>query len=202
MATAFELKAQTRTKHGKAYSRRLREFEGALPAVIYGANLAPTSISIKQNDLKILLNHEGVFSHLLNLKVDEKTEQVVIKELQRHPWRQEILHIDFQRIRAGEKMTMHVPLHFVNEATCPGVKDGGTISHLMTTIEVACLPSALPEVIEVNLANLALGQTLHLSDITLPKGVQFAREVNEEHNEGVVSVHLNKGASEQAPSAA
>ena len=197
MATAFELNAKTRTQHGKAYSRRLRQFEGTLPAVVYGAGQEPTSITVKQNDLKILLNHEGVYSHLLNLKVDEKTEQVVIKDLQRHPWRQEILHIDFQRIKAGEKMTMNVPLHFINEDNCVGAKEGGTISHLMTTIEVACLPSALPEAIEIDLTNLALGHTLHLSDIILPNGVEFAHEVNAEHNDGVVSVHYNKGDKAQ-----
>jgi large subunit ribosomal protein L25 len=193
MAFAFELNAKKRTQHGKAYSRRLRQFEGTLPAVVYGAGQEPVSITVKQNELKILLNHEGIFSHLLNLKVDEKAEQVVIKDLQRHPWRQEILHIDFQRVKAGEKMTMHVPLHFINEDICAGAKEGGTISHLMTTIEIACLPSALPEFIEVDLANLSLGHTLHLSDISLPKGVEFAHEVNADHNEGVVSVHLNKG---------
>jgi large subunit ribosomal protein L25 len=201
MAFAFELNAQKRTQHGKAYSRRLRQFEGTLPAVVYGAGQEPVSITVKQNELRILLNHEGIFSHLLNLKVDEKAEQVIIKDLQRHPWRQEILHIDFQRVKAGEKMTMHVPLHFINEDICAGAKEGGTISHLMTTIEIACLPSALPEFIEVDLANLSLGHTLHLSDITLPKGVEFAHEVNTEHNEGVVSVHLNKGEKSQSEQA-
>ena len=133
--------------------------------------------------------------------MDEKTEQVIIKDLQRHPWRQEILHIDFQRVKAGEKMTMHVPLHFINEDVCAGVKDGGTISHLMTTVEVACLPSALPEFIEVDLANLTLGHTLHVSDIALPKGVELAHAVNADHNEGVVSVHLNKGEKAQSDQA-
>jgi large subunit ribosomal protein L25 len=194
MATAFELNAKTRTEHGKAYSRRLRRFESALPAVVYGAGQDPASITIDQNELRTLLNNEGAYSQVLTLSIDSKAEHVIIKELQRHPWRQEILHIDFLRIKAGEKMTMNVPLHFLNEEECVGVKAGGTISHLMTTVEVSCLPTALPEAIEVDIANLELGQILHLSDIALPKGVEFVHAVNAEHNEGIVSVHLNRSA--------
>lgn len=196
MATAFELNAKSRTEQGKAYSRRLRRFEGALPAVVYGAGKNPANITVDQNELKILLNNEAAYSQVLTLNVDSAPEQVIIKDLHRHPWRQEILHIDFQRIKAGEKITMNVPLHFLNEDTCVGVKAGGSISHLLTTVEVKCLPTALPEAIEIDVANLELDQILHLSDIKLPKGVEFAHEVDGEHNEGVVSVHLNK--SEEA----
>jgi len=196
MATAFELNAKTRTEHGKAYSRRLRRFEGALPAVIYGAGIDPASITLSQNELKTLLNNESAYSQVLTLNVDSTPEQVVIKELQRHPWRQEILHVDFLRIKAGETMTMNVPLHFINEDKCAGVKAGGSISHLMTTVELSCLPSALPESIEVDVANLELDQTLHLSDLTLPEGVAFTHAVDDAHNESIVSVHMNKAVED------
>jgi large subunit ribosomal protein L25 len=194
MATAFKLNAKSRTEQGKAYSRRLRRFEGALPAVVYGAGKNPANITVDQNELKTLLNNEAAYSSVLTLNLNSTPEQVVIKDLHRHPWRQEILHIDFLRIKAGEKMTMNVPLHFLNEDTCVGVKAGGSISHLMTTVEVKCLPTALPEAIEVDVANLELDQILHLSDIKLPKGVEFAHEVDGEHNEGIVSVHTNHSA--------
>ena len=198
MTTAFNLNAKTRSEQGKAYSRRLRRFEGALPGVIYGAGKEPTNITVDQNDLKILLNNEAAYSQVLTLNVDDKPEQVIIKELQRHPWRQEVLHIDFQRIKAGEKLTMNVPLHFLNEDICAGVKAGGSISHLMTDVEITCLPTNLPEAIDVDVANLELDQTLHLSDLVLPAGVSFTHDIDEAHNEGVVSVHLNKSAEAEA----
>lgn len=197
MTTAqFEIDAQTRTQHGKAYSRRLRRLEGALPGVVYGAEQAPVSITLNHNTLKTILNNDATYSRVLTLNIDSKPEQVIIKDLQRHPWRQEILHIDFQRIKAGENMTISVPVHFLNEDACAGIKAGGILSRLVNDVEVTCLPKDLPESFELDLTDLALDQTYHLSDLTLPEGVSFAHTIEGEQNHSVVSVHTSHAKEE------
>ena len=172
--TEFALNAEVRSDLGKGASRRLRRNVSMVPAVIYGGDKAPQSISLLAKDLAKLLENEAAFSHVLAVNVAGATENVVIKALQRHPAKGFVLHADFQRVVAGQKLTAHVPLHFINEATAVGVKQqGGEISHTISEVEVSCLPKDLPEFIEVDMAAVEVGQTVHMSDLKLPKGVEL-----------------------------
>ena len=170
----FALNAEVRSDLGKGASRRLRRNESLVPAVIYGGEKPAQSISLLAKDLAKLLENEAAFSHVLTLNVAGANESVVIKALQRHPAKGFVLHADFQRVVAGQKLTAHVPLHFINEATAVGVKQqGGEISHTISEVEVSCLPKDLPEFIEVDMAAVEVGQTVHMSDLKLPKGVEL-----------------------------
>ena len=174
MTDEFTLNAEVRSDLGKGASRRLRRNVSMVPAVIYGGDKAPQSISLLAKDLAKLLENEAAFSHVLSLDVAGTQESVVIKALQRHPAKGFVLHADFQRVVAGQKLTAHVPLHFINEATAVGVKQqGGEISHTISEVEVSCLPKDLPEFIEVDMAAVEVGQTVHMSDLKLPKGVEL-----------------------------
>ena len=188
---AFEINAEPRGDVGKGASRRLRR-DGRVPGIVYGARKDVTMITVDQNEIGHQLDKEAFYSHILTLKLGSESEQVVLKDLQRHPFKRHILHIDFQRIDANEKLTMRVPLHFINETTCIGVKQGGgVISHVMTDLEISCLPKDLPEYIEVDLANLDLGETVHLSDLTLPEGVEiYALSHGGDDSAPVANVHL------------
>ena len=170
----FALNAEVRSDLGKGASRRLRRNESLVPAVIYGGEKPAQSISLLAKDLAKLLENEAAFSHVLSLDVAGTKENVLIKALQRHPAKGFVLHADFQRVVAGQKLTAHVPLHFINEATAVGVKQqGGEISHTISEVEVSCLPKDLPEFIEVDMAAVEVGQTVHMSDLKLPKGVEL-----------------------------
>jgi large subunit ribosomal protein L25 len=174
MTVEFALNAEVRSDLGKGASRRLRRNVSMVPAVIYGGDKAPQSISLLAKDLAKLLENEAAFSHVLSLDVAGTKESVVIKALQRHPAKGFVLHADFQRVVAGQKLTAHVPLHFINEAIAVGVKQqGGEISHTISEVEVSCLPKDLPEFIEVDMAAVEVGQTVHMSDLKLPKGVEL-----------------------------
>ncbi|MDM9653432.1 50S ribosomal protein L25/general stress protein Ctc [Pseudomonas wenzhouensis] len=174
MTVEFALNAEVRSDLGKGASRRLRRNVSMVPAVIYGGDKAPQSISLLAKDLAKLLENEAAFSHVLSLDVAGTKESVLIKALQRHPAKGFVLHADFQRVVAGQKLTAHVPLHFINEATAVGVKQqGGEISHTINEVEVSCLPKDLPEFIEVDMAAVEVGQTVHMSDLKLPKGVEL-----------------------------
>ncbi|MDH1866179.1 50S ribosomal protein L25/general stress protein Ctc [Pseudomonas chengduensis] len=174
MTVEFTLNAEVRSDLGKGASRRLRRNVAMVPAVIYGGDKAPQSISLLAKDLAKLLENEAAFSHVLSLDVAGTQESVVIKALQRHPAKGFVLHADFQRVVAGQKLSAHVPLHFINEATSVGVKQqGGEISHTISEVEVSCLPKDLPEFIEVDMAAVEVGQTVHMSDLKLPKGVEL-----------------------------
>ncbi|MHA6494046.1 50S ribosomal protein L25/general stress protein Ctc [Pseudomonas borbori] len=171
--TDFSLNAEVRSDLGKGASRRLRRNVAMVPAVIYGGEKAPQSISLLAKELAKLLENEAAFSHVLNLTVDGKKESVLIKALQRHPAKGFVLHADFVRVIAGQKLTAHVPLHFINESTSVGVKKGGEVLHSTNEVDVSCLPKDLPEFIEVDMAKVEVDQTVHLSDIKLPKGVEL-----------------------------
>ena len=174
MTVEFALNAEVRSDLGKGASRRLRRNVSMVPAVIYGGDKAPQSISLLAKDLAKLLENEAAFSHVLSLDVAGTQDSVVIKALQRHPAKGFVLHADFQRVVAGQKLSAHVPLHFINEATSVGVKQqGGEISHTISEVEVSCLPKDLPEFIEVDMAAVEVGQTVHMSDLKLPKGVEL-----------------------------
>jgi large subunit ribosomal protein L25 len=174
MTAEFTLNAQVRSDLGKGASRRLRRLASLIPAVIYGGEKDAQSISLVAKDVAKLLEDEAAFSHVIALNVDGTVENVLIKALQRHPVKMFVMHADFVRVIAGQKLTAHVPLHFTNQETSVGVKmQGGEVSHTAVEVEVSCLPSDLPEFIEVDMAKVEIGTILHLSNLVLPAGVQL-----------------------------
>ena len=194
----FALNAEVRSDLGKGASRRLRRNESLVPAVIYGGEKPAQSISLLAKDLAKLLENEAAFSHVLTLNVAGANESVVIKALQRHPAKGFVLHADFVRVVAGQKLSAHVPLHFINEATSVGVKQqGGEVSHTITEVEVSCQPQDLPEFIEVDLAKVEVGQIVHLSDIKLPKGVELVALAHG-NDLAVANIHASRVKDESA----
>ena len=174
MTAEFTLNAEARSDLGKGASRRLRRLASQVPAVIYGGDKAPVSISLLAKEVAKLLENEAAYSHVIALTVDGAVETVVIKALQRHPAKGHVLHADFVRVVAGQKLTAHVPLHFLNQETSVGVKQqGGEVSHSAVEVEVSCLPKDLPEFINVDMANVEVGQILHMSDLVVPAGVEL-----------------------------
>ena len=206
MAHSFEFKVKNREKMGTRDAKRLRRKQKQVPAIIYGAKQPEEYITLSHNDVIVALSNEAVYSHILTLKFDNsKTEKVVLKDIQRDPGSQvKLLHLDFLRISAKEKLTMVVPLHFLNQETAPGVKtQGGTVSHLMNEIEISCLPYDLPEYIEVDIGQLQLNESVHISQITLPKGVTLATPIQDEtHDLPVVTIFMPKIEKEPEPEAA
>ena len=169
----IEISANSRKLHGTGANRRLRS-QGRLPGVIYGGSDAAQSIDLDHKDLYYKLKMEAFHASILSINVDGKKEQVLLRDVQRHPFKQQVLHIDFQRIRQDQKIYVKVPLHFINADIAPGVKlSGGMISHVATEIEISCLPKDLPEFITVDLSSMTAGSTLHLSDLTLPENVEI-----------------------------
>lgn len=203
MSTDFQLNAKVRDVAGKGASRRLRRLANEVPGIVYGDGKAPLNISINQHELLRNLENEAFYSHVISLNVDGKTESVILKDLQRHPSKAQLLHADFLRVSKTKKIVVSVPLHFINEDTCKGVKlGGGSIAHNLTQLEISCLASDLPEYIEVDLADVDAGQILHISDLKLPKGVEsVALSHGADHDLPVVSVNKAKGGEEEAPSA-
>ena len=174
MTAEFTLNAEARSDLGKGASRRLRRLASQVPAVIYGGDKAPVSISLLAKEVAKLLENEAAYSHVIALTVAGAVETVVIKALQRHPAKGHVLHADFVRVVAGQKLTAHVPLHFLNQETSVGVKQqGGEVSHSAVEVEVSCLPKDLPEFINVDMAKVEVGQIVHMSDLTLPAGVEL-----------------------------
>ena len=185
----FVIHAELRTDTGKGASRRLRR-EEKIPAILYGANKEPLMLTVDHNKVNNMAQNEAFYSHILTIMVDGKKHQAILKDVQRHMFKPKLTHLDFQRVEKGQKLHTHVPVHFINEKTAPGVKtDGGVVMHHIADIEVTCLPENLPEFIEVDVANMNLGDTLHLSDLTLPKGVESVElGKGETHNQAVVSI--------------
>jgi large subunit ribosomal protein L25 len=173
MSASLEVRAQPREDAGKGASRRLRR-RGLVPAILYGGGQDPEMISMAHNELVRHLEHEAFYSQVLDLNLAGKMEKVVIKDLQRHPAKPFVLHVDFQRISAEEKIRMTIPLHFLNESSSKGVKIGGMVSHNLTEIEVSCLPKDLPKYIEIDMLDMGIGDIVHLSQISLPAGVTLA----------------------------
>ena len=193
----FEINAELRDVKGKGASRRLRR-DGFVPAVLYGAGKDPVNLKLQHNDVFLHTEHEAFYSHILSLTVAGKSERVVLKDMQRHPYKPAITHLDFQRIDENQALTMRVPLHFINEEQCVGVKTGGgIISHLMNELEISCLPKDLPEFIEVDVIDLEVGSSLHLSDIKVPEGVQIASLLHGgDDQQSVVSVQMPRVEAE------
>ena len=199
MSLDFTLSAEVRSDYGKGASRRLRK-TNKFPGIIYGGKGNPTPISLDHNEMLNSFQHEAFFSHILTLKVDGSEEKAIIKDIQRHPYKQRILHMDFQRVRMDEAISVRVPLHYLNEEACVGVKtDGGALNRVETDIGVSCLPGDLPEYIEVDVLELKLGDSLHLSDVKLPDGVTSTdyTEGDEDSDRTIVTVFQPRAAVEE-----
>ncbi|WP_157117931.1 50S ribosomal protein L25/general stress protein Ctc [Oceanicoccus sagamiensis] len=203
MSGEFKLNAETRADLGKGASRRLRRLENRVLGIVYGGKNKPSPVTVAMNEIVKLAESEAFFTSLVDLSIDGKAEQVVVKDMQRHPAKETIMHVDFLRVDAKTKLTIQVPLHFINEEACFGVKmEGGTISHALNDIEVSCLPKDLPEYIEVDMAELKLGENIHLSDLTLPKGVEsVALSHGADHDLLVSAVNATKGGSDEEEAA-
>lgn len=184
----FTLNAKARNDLGKGASRRLRRNANLIPAVIYGGESAPVSVSLETREVAKLLLNDAAYSSILALNVDGKKENVLIKAMQRHPAKSFVMHVDFIRVVAGQKLTAMIPVVLLNEDTCVGVKvGGGDIFRLTTELEVTCLPQDLPDAIEVDMLNIEVGQIVHLNEITAPKGVEFVA-LSHDNNLAVASV--------------
>lgn len=201
---SFVLEAEVRTDLGKSASRRLRRMD-KVPAILYGAGKEPTSLSVDHNPLLHKLENEAFFSHILTVKVGGKEENAILKDLQRHPSKPIVLHMDLLRVSMSEKIRVHIPLHFINEEQSPGVKEGGLVTHSMTETEIICMPKELPEFLEVDLSSLGLDGIIHLTDIKLPAGVEIVELTHGEgHDQPVASIHMPRAAKEvgeEAPAA-
>ena len=196
MSTNFVINARSREDTGKGASRRLRRQSGEVPAIIYGGKKHAEKISILHKDITKALENEAVYSSIISLSVDGKAEDTIIKDIQRHPAKQVILHLDFLRVSKTTKLQTRVPLNFLNEDICIGVKmSGGLIAHTMTDIEVSCLPKDLPESIDVDMEQIDVGQIVHLSDIKMPSGVEsVSLSQGAEYDLTVATVNKQKAA--------
>ena len=200
MSDKFDLVAELREDQGKGASRRLRR-EGKVPAILYGAGRPPRSITLQHNKLLRALEDESFYSSVLNIKVGDKNQETILKDVQRHPSKPLILHIDLQRIVAGEAIRMSVPVHFVGENVAPGVKQqGGVINKMLTEVDILCLPKDLPEYLEVDVSALEIGDLLHISDIKLPEGVELTdlTHGDEPDDKALVQVIMPRAVVEEA----
>lgn len=202
MSDTIELNAEPRSDLGKGASRRLRK-TGMVPAIIYGGGADPESITLLHNEFIHELEKEAIYSQVLSLKVGKKKEEVILRDLQRHPFKNLVMHADFQRIDKNKAIQVTVPLHFVNEESCHGVKmEGGLLNHLVSEVEISCLPKDIPEYLELDVAELKLGESLHLSDISLPKGIDIvALTHGEEYDTGVAAVSKTREATAETEEA-
>ena len=199
MSDQFELNAELREDMGKGASRRLRRLADKIPAIIYGGDKDPQPLTIIRKDLEKSLENEAFYSHVLAVNVGGEVQKAILKDLQRHPAKDYVMHADFLRVSDKVAIKVNVPIHFINEEACHGVKmEGGMIQHQVTDIEVSCLPANIPEYIEVDMLDVHTGQIVHLSDITLPEGVtSVALALGEDHDLAVASVIAPKGGKDE-----
>lgn len=195
MSAKVVLNAEQRPSLGKGHSRRLRQLQNKVPGILYGGGEAPTAVMFEYKELVKAVNEESFYSKIVTINVNGNPTRAIVKAIQRHPAKEKVQHLDFQRIRADQKITVHVPLHFINEAACVGIKGGGVISHQYTEVEVRCLPDALPEFIEVDMANVELNQSVHLSDLKVPGDVEIVA-LTHDQDHPVASVHTVKVVEE------
>ena len=201
MKTSFELTAEFRDDQGKGASRRLRH-AGRVPAILYGGKREPRALSLDHTKLQLALDNEKFYSSIMQLKVGDQTQAAILRDVQRHPWKNQVVHVDLQRVFDDEKIRLSVPLHFTGAAAAPGVKtEGGKMSHLRNEIVVECLPKDLPEYLELDVSTLHLNQSLHISDIKLPPGV-ISVELAGGKNPSVAAVHAMRAEEVEAPVAA
>jgi len=201
MKTAFELVAESRNAQGKSASRRLRH-AGKVPAILYGGHATPAELSLEHQKLLVMLDNEKFYSSIIAIKVGDQMQPAILKDIQRHPARNIILHVDLQRVLDNEKIRMTIPLHFKGAAGSPGVKtEGGIVSHLQNDVDVLCLPKDLPEFLEVDLSDMHVGAVKRLSDIPRPEGVDLV-DLTHGRDVAVVSIHHPRAEKEEAPAAA
>ena len=198
MKEAYDLVAEYREDQGKGASRRLRR-EGKLPAIVYGGDRPPRAITLDHDKVLQQSGNERFYSSVLTVKVGDKAQEVILKDIQRHPAKNKILHLDLQRIVAGEAIRMNVPIHYLNEETAKGVKlEGGVLFRQYNEVEVSCLPKDLPEYIEVDVAELGMDEMLHLSDIKVPEGVEIVELAQEDaEDQVIVSIHMPRQVIEE-----
>ena len=191
----FEVIANARSLQGTGASRRLRR-AGMVPGIVYGGEAAPVAIETNHNDLLLKMKKEAFYSSIVNLVIDGKKEQVLLRDYQTHAYKQLILHVDFQRVDATHELHIKVPLHFINEDSAPGVKlGGGLVNHVATELDIHCLAKDLPEFIEVDLGALKVGENIHASQVKLPAGVKLVQHGAEDPI--VVSI-VGKGGAQEA----
>ncbi len=196
----FTLNASVRNDLGKGASRRLRRANLQVPAIVYGGEQAPQPISIEKAAFYKAIEDESFFSSVLNLVIDGKSEQVVVRDLQRHPYKPVVTHADFMRVDATHSITINVPLHVVGEAKSKAIKDhGGELHVLSNEVQISCLPKDLPDFLEVDITDVEIGTTLHLSDLKLPAGVSLVELTHgADHDNAVLSISKPKGRSDEA----
>jgi large subunit ribosomal protein L25 len=199
MSDAFEINAEIREDMGKGASRRLRRLADQVPAILYGGDKAPTTLTLVRKDLEYALQNEAFYSHILTIKVGKSKQRAILKDLQRHPARDSVMHADFMRVSDDVSIKVHVPIHYLNEENCYGVKtEAGMIQHSATDIEVQCLPGDMPEYVEVDMLEVKIGDIIHISDIKLPEGVEsVALSHGEDYDLAIASVLAPKGISEE-----
>jgi large subunit ribosomal protein L25 len=201
MKTSFELIAEFRDDQGKGASRRLRH-AGRVPAILYGGQREPRALSLDHGKLQLALENEKFYSSIMQLQVGDQTQAAILRDVQRHPWKNQVVHVDLQRVYENETIRLSVPLHYSGEAVSPGVKtEGGMMSHLKNELVVECLPKDLPEYLEVDVSALHLNESLHVSDIKLPEGVQSV-ELQSGKNPSIVAVHAMRAEEVEVPVAA
>ena len=197
MKISFELGAEFRNDEGKGASRRLRR-KGAVPAILYGGKREPRKLSLNHEKLITLIDNEKFYASIINIRVGDVTQAAIVKDLQMHPARNQVLHLDLQRVLEDEKIRIRLPIHFHGEAASPGVKtQGGVISHRIADVEVQCLPKDLPEALELDLSQMTLNQSKSLSDIPLPAGVAISALVQGK-DQVVVSIHSPRAEEPEA----
>ncbi len=199
MKISFEVNAELRPGQGKGASRRLRR-EGKVPAILYGGHAEPRALALDHQKLRQVVGDERFYSSIISINVGAEKQPAIVKDVQMHPAKNAVLHVDLQRVLENEKIRLHVPIHFRNESTAPGVKtQGGVVSHHLADVEVVCLPKDLPEFFVADLAALNLGDTLYLADLAVPADVTIT-ELAHGHNLAVVSIHSPR-AAEPEPTA-
>ena len=200
MRITYQVGADSRHDQGKGASRRLRR-AGKVPAVLYGGEGGPRSITLDHQQLLTLIDKEKFYSSIISVNVDAQPQPAIIRDVQMHPARNAVVHVDLQRVVESEKLRIHLPIHFKGEAVAPGVKtQGGIVSHLMQDVEISCMPADLPEFLELDLSAMNLNETLSLGDIPLPAGVTIPELAH--RNPPVVSVHSPRAAEPEPEAAA
>lgn len=207
MTDKIVLSAEPRSDVGKGASRRLRRVAGRVPGIVYGGGEDPQMISLFANDLVKAQKFETFYSQVLELQIDGVSQQTILKDVQRNPARNDITHVDFQRVRADQELHVQLPVHVHGEEECKGVRlSKGQILHQMVEVEVVCLPAALPEYLEVDVTDMDIGDSIHLSDLVLPEGVRIpALDLGEDHDQPVISVvesRIQEEPEEEADDAA
>ena len=199
MKTSFELVAEFRDAEGKGASRRLRR-ANKVPAILYGGHREPRALALDHTRLMLMLENERFYSTIINLRVGDVTQAALLKDVQRHPAKNAVLHVDLQRVLENEKIRIAIPLHFKGASVSPGVKAGGLVSHLRNEVEVSCLPKDLPEYVDVDLSDLGMNQMLYLADLKVPEGVEIL-ELSHGRNSPVVSIHHARAEEVETPAA-